>query len=126
MEACRENPPLAFAGGHEHTLEVLRGDVVPNLFVSGAGFYGHTNATKWRPETRYQKAASGFLRLDFMRSGEVRLGVLLVDERGNVEEPFAVPLINTRLALELAEDGGFRGFGKLLRPGPVLARISAR
>ncbi len=92
IEACRENPPLAFAGGHEHTLEVLRGDVVPNLFVSGAGYYGHTNATKWRRETRYQKAASGFLRLDFMRNGDVRLGVLLVDERGNVEEPFAVPL----------------------------------
>ncbi|HJS75230.1 MAG TPA: metallophosphoesterase, partial [Vicinamibacteria bacterium] len=44
VEACRDNPPLAFAGGHEHTLEALKGDVVPNLLVSGAGFYGHTNA----------------------------------------------------------------------------------
>lgn len=90
--AFRDSPPLAFAAGHEHTLEVLRGGAAPNLLVSGAGYYGHTTATKWRPETRYQKAASGFLRLDFMRSGEVRLGILLVDEKGNVEEPFAVPL----------------------------------
>lgn len=90
--ALRETPPLVFAGGHEHTLEVLEGKAAPHLLVSGAGYYGHTTATKWRRETRYQKAASGFLRLDFMRSGDVRLGVLVVDEGGNVEEPFAVPL----------------------------------
>jgi hypothetical protein len=95
-EACRENPPLVFAGGHEHTLEVLKGEVIPNLLVSGAGYYGHTSATKWRRETRYQKAASGFLRLDFMNGGEVRLGVLVVDEKGNVEEPFAFNLFKAR------------------------------
>jgi hypothetical protein len=91
-EAFRGNPPLVFAAGHEHTLEVLRGDTAPNLLVSGAGYYGHTSPTKWRPETRYQKAASGFMRLDFLRSGEVRLGVLLVDRTGKVEEPFAIEL----------------------------------
>ena len=91
-EAFRGNPPLVFAAGHEHTLEVLRGDAAPNLLVSGTGYYGHTSPTKWRPETRYQKAAAGFMRLDFLRSGEVRLGVLLVDEAGKVEEPFAVTL----------------------------------
>ena len=91
-EAFRGNPPLVFAAGHEHTLEVLRGDAAPNLLVSGTGYYGHTSPTKWRPETRYQKAASGFMRLDFLRSGEVRLGVLLVDQTGKVEEPFAVTL----------------------------------
>jgi hypothetical protein len=32
------------------------------------------------------------MRLDFPRSGEVRLGVLLVDEAGKVEEPFAITL----------------------------------
>lgn len=90
--AFRGNPPLVFAAGHEHTLEVLRGDAAPNLLVSGAGYYGHTSPTKWRPQTRYQKAASGFMRLDFLRSGEVRLGVLLVDEAGKVEEPFAIDL----------------------------------
>ena len=91
-EAFRGNPPLVFAAGHEHTLEVLRGDAAPNLLVSGTGYYGHTSPTKWRPETRYQKAASGFMRLDFLKSGEVRLGVLLVDEAGRVEESFASTL----------------------------------
>jgi hypothetical protein len=52
------------------------------------GVFG-ASPTKWRPETRYQKAASGFMRLDFLRSGEVRLGVLQVDEEGRVEVPFA-------------------------------------
>jgi hypothetical protein len=32
------------------------------------------------------------MRLDFLRSGEVRLGVLKVDEEGRVEEPFASTL----------------------------------
>jgi hypothetical protein len=91
-EAFRGDPPLVFAAGHEHTLEVLRGDAALNLLVSGAGYYGHTSPTKWRPETRYQKAASGFMRLDFLRSGGVRLGVLLVDRRGKLEEPFAIEL----------------------------------
>ena len=91
-EAFHGNPPLVFAAGHEHTLEVLRGDAAPNLLVSGAGYYGHTSPTKWRPETRYQKAASGFMRLDFLRSGKVRLGVLLVDHAGEVDEPFAIEI----------------------------------
>ena len=91
-EAFPGNPPLVFAAGHEHTLEVLRGDAAPNLLVSGTGYYGHTSPTKWRPETLYQRAASGYMRLDFLRSGEVRLGVLLVDEAGKVEEPFAITL----------------------------------
>ena len=91
-EAFRGNPPLVFAAGHEHTLEVLRGDTAPNLLVSGAGYHGHTSPTKWRPETRYQKAASGFMRLDFLGSGKVRLGVLLVDCAGEVDEPFAIEI----------------------------------
>jgi hypothetical protein len=91
-EAFRGNPPLVFAAGHEHTLEVLRGDTASTLLVSGTGYYGHTSPTKWRPETRYQKAASGFMRLDFLKSGDVRLGVLLVDETGKGEEPFAIAL----------------------------------
>jgi hypothetical protein len=88
-EGFRGNPPLIFAAGHEHTLEVLERGAAPTLLVSGAGYYGHTSPTKWRPETRYQKAASGFMRLDFSRSGDVRLAVLLVDEAGKLVEPFA-------------------------------------
>ncbi len=64
----------------------------PNLLVSGAGYYGHTSPAKWRPETLYQKAASGFMRLDFLRGGDVRLGVLLIEEAGKAEGPFAVTL----------------------------------
>ena len=58
------NPPLLYAAGHEHTVEVLQGDVLPYMVVSGAGYYGHTSPTKWRDETLYQNAAAGFVRLE--------------------------------------------------------------
>ena len=91
-EAFRENPPLIFAAGHEHTLEILRGAIVPYLLVSGAGHYGHHSPTKRREQTLFKEAASGFLRLDVLRDGRLRLGVLIVDAEARVSEPYATYL----------------------------------
>lgn len=90
--AFRDTPPLVFAAGHEHTLEVLTGEVVPHLLVSGTGYYGHHSPTKWRPESRYRNPAAGFMRLDVRQNGTIRLGVVTVDESGLAHEPFAMEL----------------------------------
>jgi hypothetical protein len=90
--AFRGAPPLVFASGHEHTLEVLEGGVVPHLLVSGTGYYGHSSPTRWRPESRYREPTAGFMRLDVGTTGELRLAIVTVDESGKAREPFAVEL----------------------------------
>lgn len=72
-----------------HTLE---GKTVPYVVFSGAGYYGHTSPTKFRDETLYQRAAAGFMRLDFLRDGRLRLDVFIVDAEAGVSEPFAIYL----------------------------------
>lgn len=94
LEAALANdPPLIFAAGHEHTLEVLRGGTRARyLVVSGAGFYGHTSPTKWRDTSLYKNGAAGFVRIDVERGGRLRLGVVIVDRDGSMTEPFAIHL----------------------------------
>ena len=87
-EAFASDPPLIYAAGHEHTLEVLEGKTVPYIVVSGAGCCGHTSPTKWRDQRLYQKATAGFMRLDLVRDGRLRLGVLTVDAEARVSQPF--------------------------------------
>jgi len=94
-----ETPPLVFVGGHEHTLEVLEGEVVPYLLTSGAGYYGHTSPAKWRPQTLYQNEASGFMRLDLLEDGRLRLGVIEVSADAARSEHFSLYLENDGAAL---------------------------
>jgi hypothetical protein len=82
-------PPLVYAAGHEHNLEVLESETVRYLLVSGAGYYGHTSATGWGDDTRYAEAASGYMRLDVLHSGVIRLSVITVDETGVGTEAFS-------------------------------------
>ena len=39
--AMRGHPPLAWAGGHEHVLQVIESPEWGRVLVSGAGIYGH-------------------------------------------------------------------------------------
>lgn len=85
----RERPPLAYASGHEHTLQVLeKPEWARLLLVSGTGIYDHTSPVRDLPETRFAASASGFMRLELTASGRARLGVLVVDERGETKEPY--------------------------------------
>lgn len=83
-------PPLAYAAGHEHALEVLRGRTVPFLLVSGVGYYGHTEAVGRRDEHLYASAKSGFMRLDVLHDHRVRLGVWTVAQSGSATEVFSM------------------------------------
>lgn len=82
-------PPLIYAAGHEHALEVHRGTSARFVLVSGAGTYAHTSSVGRRRDTLFSRAASGFMRLDLLTDGRVRLGVLTVDGTGRAVEAFA-------------------------------------
>lgn len=67
--------PLAFAAGHDHTLQVIgmSGAGTPAYqLVSGAG--SKSERTKWVPGMRYAAEGYGYMRLDF-RPEEVVLSV---------------------------------------------------
>lgn len=91
-EAFKGHPPMVFAGGHDHGLEVLRGTAVKWILVSGAGIFGHLSPIGWNANTRYAAAASGFMRLDMLLDGRVRLGVITVDAAGGSKESYALYL----------------------------------
>ena len=82
--------PLIYAAGHEHNLQVFRRDPARYLVVSGAGFYGHTTATRAITGIRYVRQASGYQRITFLRDGRARLSVMVVDAEGNAAEDFSI------------------------------------
>jgi hypothetical protein len=86
--AFRARPPLAYAAGHEHALQVLRGTSARHLLVSGAGFAGHTSPVASLEATRYASSRGGFMRLDVASDGRVRLAVVEVDGAGTASEAF--------------------------------------
>jgi hypothetical protein len=86
----RDTPPLAFLAGHEHGLQVLSGGGVRHVLVSGSGSFDHNNAIKKLESTRFAAGKPGFMRVDVLEDGRVRLGVLLVDAGGLAAEAFAM------------------------------------
>ncbi len=84
--AMRPHRPLAYAAGHEHTLQVFAGDAARWFLVSGSGYYAHGGYVASVDSTRYRSSASGYMRLDALRDGRVRLAVIVVDATGVRED----------------------------------------
>jgi len=87
-----EHSPLVYASGHDHNLQVLRDTSARYLLVSGAGSDGNLNPVYRLPNTLFARQTNGFMRLEVMTDGRVRLGVLAF-ARGRVEEVFATWLV---------------------------------
>lgn len=80
-------PPLVMASGHDHDLQVIRGNrpEITNAgyqLVSGAGILGHTGRVRRVDGSLFERDAAGFMRLDFTRDGRVRLAVTTVVPEG--------------------------------------------
>jgi hypothetical protein len=80
--ALRDRPPLVYASGHEHALQVFRGGAADWYLVSGSGNYGHTERVGCRRASTLALEAGGFMRLDATEDGRVRLTVLTVGRAG--------------------------------------------
>ncbi len=90
--ALAPNPPLLWACGHDHGLQVLRGTSARHLLVSGAGNYGHTQTPLWIDAMLFRSGEAGIMRLDVGRDGRIRLGVLTVDRSGRATERYSADL----------------------------------
>jgi len=77
-------PPLVYAAGHEHNLQVLRGgSTVQYLLVSGAGSQSKVGCGVWLRESYYvAQHRTGFMRLDIMRDKGVFLRVYTYTAEG--------------------------------------------
>lgn len=75
--AFRADPPLVYAAGHDHNLQVLRGgDVAGVLLVSGAGAESKVECAVRLRESHYvSQNRPGFMRLDILEDGGVLLSV---------------------------------------------------
>jgi len=91
--------PLAFAGGHEHVLQVIESPQWGRVLVSGGGIYGHVTYVRKVDGSLYRAARSGFMRIDFLHDGRRRLAVVEVGEDGSDREAFARYLEQEQLAM---------------------------
>jgi Calcineurin-like phosphoesterase len=98
--ALAARPALVYASGHEHNLQVLDGDPfgAHTLVVSGSAAYGRTRAAARLPEARYARRASGFVRLDVVADGGVRLAVIVVDRTQGPREDYSEWLVPSNAA----------------------------
>ena len=87
--ALRGHPPLAWASGHEHVLQVIESREWGRLLVSGSGIYGHVTYVRDVEGSHFRAARSGFMRIDFPRAGPPRLGVIEVGKDGGYREAYA-------------------------------------
>ena len=70
-------PPLLYAAGHEHSLQVLDGNVVDYVLVSGSA--AKTTPVGHGPQTIFAQSQPGFMVLDFLVSGRTRLRIVARD-----------------------------------------------
>lgn len=89
-EAFRPRAPLVYVSGHEHALQVFQPGHLPYVLVSGAGILGHEGPVGWHADTRFASSSAGFMRLDVLDDGRVRLGVWTVDDDGGAVEGFSM------------------------------------
>lgn len=82
-EVFQKYPPLVYASGHDHDLQVFRGGrrAISNakyLLISGAGILNHESLVHAKDGSLFEREAAGFMRLDFTDDGRVRLSVTTV------------------------------------------------
>jgi hypothetical protein len=88
-EAFAIKKPLLNAGGHDHSLQVMEGDTVGTILVSGAGIDSRLTTVTSSENTLFAHLHSGFMAVDFLVDGSVWLSVV---EPGPKEVVFSLRL----------------------------------
>ncbi len=88
-EAFAIKKPLLNAGGHDHSLQVMEGDTVGTILVSGAGIDSRLTTVTNSENTLFAHLHSGFMAVDFLEDGSSWLSVV---EPGPKEVVFSLRL----------------------------------
>ena len=79
-------PNIIYASGHEHTLQILKG-INNNIYlISGFGTSVHINNVSYGDKSILSVLSPGFMQLDFLSGGKIRLGVYTVSENSELAE----------------------------------------
>jgi hypothetical protein len=89
----RLRPPLVYAAGHDHNLQVLRDSSAGVLLVSGGGSRNRTGSIAPFGGTLYARRGRGFMALTVYGDGRAELSVVAVDGKD-------VPCICYRLQVD--------------------------
>jgi len=87
--AFRAAPPLLYASGHEHALQVFQLDDRLFSVVSGSGYLAPGRLVHWVAGMRFGSAEAGYMRLDVLPDGRARLAVREVDDAGQGREAYS-------------------------------------
>lgn len=85
VEAAMPSGVLAYAAGHEHSIQVLDQPPFAVEIISGTGYVDHVDHVGRADDTRYATATGGFVRLDRLADRRVRLAVVEVTKEGTRE-----------------------------------------
>lgn len=88
-EAFTAHPPALYASGHEHTLQVIGGASPPLLLVSGTGSTRHGTYVGRTDSTRHASIASGWIRVDVLADGRLRVAVVELDGAARPREAWS-------------------------------------
>lgn len=89
--AFRGNPPLVYAAGHDHNLQVMKGSLSAQyLLVSGAGSQAKVSCAVYLRESYYvSQHRTGFMRIDILKNKGVMLSVFDYSSSGVRGAPFS-------------------------------------
>jgi hypothetical protein len=87
-----KHPGVVVVSGHEHALQILGGPAENIYLVSGAGVWeGVEESLTEGDDTIFKGRYEGFMNIDFVDNGRVRLSVIRVlDENGNHKEVYSM------------------------------------
>lgn len=78
-------PVALYASGHEHALQVIEKEAHHYYLVSGKGIQLHNEALSVGNSTIAATRNAGFMRLDVLKSGRLRLGVIVAEGENGIE-----------------------------------------
>lgn len=84
--------PMIYAAGHEHALQVLERTANHYYMISGNAINKHQEAVTSEENTIFAAPNKGYIRLDFLLDGSIRVGVsgMTGAGRGNFKELFSM------------------------------------
>lgn len=86
-----KNKSVIFTAGHDHSLQVLNHVNGSIILVSGAGSDTKITPVTKSDNTIFARSHTGFMRVDYLKNGKVRIGVIIpTDKTGSREEVFSM------------------------------------